>query len=115
MYHSSYFAAAEDDFAFARATEWKALDQAVSLLEVARPTGSASRETVEAISFVRRLWTLLIEDLASSDNALPEALRASLISIGLFALRQGELLQHGQSEDFDSIIDVNRMIRDSLA
>jgi flagellar protein FlaF len=115
MYHSSYIAAAEDDCAVARATEWRALDQAVSLLEAARPTGSASRETTEAIAFVGRLWTLLIEDLANSDNALPEALRASLISIGLFALKQGELLRLGQSEDFDSIIDVNRMIRDGLA
>lgn len=115
MYRSSYAAMAEDGAALARANEWRALDHAVTLLEKARPTGSASHETIEAVSFVRRLWTMLIEDLASSENALPEALRASLISIGLFALRQTELLRLGQSDDFDSVIDVNRMIRDSLA
>lgn len=115
MYHSSYLAVAEDDFAQARAHEWRALDQAVTLLEEARPTGPASSETVAAVLFLRRLWTLLIQDLGSEDNALPQALRASLISIGLFALRQGELLRLGQSEDFDSVIDINKMIRDSLA
>ncbi|AMJ62660.1 flagellar biosynthesis regulator FlaF [Bosea sp. PAMC 26642] len=115
MYHSSYIAAAEDDFAQARANEWRALDEAVTLLEAARPTGSASNETIAAVSFLRRLWTLLIQDLGSEDNALPQALRASLISIGLFALKQGELLRLGQSDDFDTVIDVNKMIRDSLA
>lgn len=115
MYHSSYAAVAEDASTLARANEWLALDHAVTLLEAARLTGPASPETVEAVTFLRRLWTFLIEDLASAENALPEALRASLISIGLFALRQGEALRLGQSDDFDSVIDVNKMIRDSLA
>ena len=57
----------------------------------------------------------VIEDLGSADTALPEALRASLISIGMFALRQGEALRLGQSDDFESVIDDNKMIRDSLA
>jgi flagellar protein FlaF len=107
MYHSSYIAAAEDDRGQARANEWRALDQAVSLLEAARPTGPASTETIAAVAFLRRLWTLLIQDLGSEDNAL--------ISIGIFALKQGELLRLGQSDDFDTVIDVNKMIRDSLA
>jgi len=115
MYQSSYAAMAADDFALARANEWRALDQAVVMLEEARPTGSASPETIAAVTFLRRLWTFLIEDLASAENALPEALRASLISIGMFALRQGEALRLGQSEDFETVIDVNKMIRDSLA
>jgi flagellar protein FlaF len=115
MYHSSYIAAAEDDLGQARANEWRALDQAVSLLEAARPTGPASTETIAAVAFLRRLWTLLIQDLGSEDNALPQTLRASLISIGIFALKQGELLRLGQSDDFDTVIDVNKMIRDSLA
>jgi flagellar protein FlaF len=115
MYHSSYLAVAEDGFTQARANEWRALDQAVTLLEAARPTGSASSETIAAVHFLKRLWTLLIQDLGSEDNALPQALRASLISIGIYALRQGEALRLGQSDDFDSVIDINKMIRDSLA
>ncbi len=115
MYHSSYITVAEDSSAVARANEWRALDQAVTLLEKARPTGSASRETIEAATYLRDLWAILIEDLASAENRLPEALRASLISIGIFALKQGDRLRLGQSDDFDSVIDVNKMIRDSLA
>ena len=115
MYQSSYAAMAADDYALARAQEWRALDHAVTLLEEAPPTGAASPETIEAVGFLRRLWTLLIEDLGSAENGLPESLRASLISIGLFALRQGEALRLGQSDDFESVIDVNKMIRDSLA
>jgi flagellar protein FlaF len=115
MYHSSYVDIAEGSAALARANEWRAIDQAVTLLEKARPTGSASRETIEAVIFQRDLWAILIEDLASAENNLPEALRASLISIGFFALRQGDKLRLGQSDDFDSLIEINAMIRDSLA
>ena len=115
MYHSSYIAVAEDNAAFARANEWRALDQAISMLDAARSTGPASRETAEALAFTDRLWTFLIEDLANDENALPEALRAGLISIGLFVLKQGDALRKGQSEDFESVIGVLETIRDGLA
>ena len=49
MYQSSYAAMAADDYALARAQEWRALDHAVTLLEEARPTGAASPETIEAV------------------------------------------------------------------
>ncbi|RDJ27432.1 flagellar biosynthesis regulator FlaF [Bosea caraganae] len=115
MYHSSYVDIAEGSATLARANEWRAIDRAVALLEMARPTGAASRETIEAATFNRDLWGILIDDLASTENNLPETLRAALISIGFFALRQGDKLRLGQSEDFDSLIEVNTMIRDSLA
>lgn len=115
MYHSSYVDIAEGSAALARANEWRAIDQAITLLEKARPTGSASPETIEAVTFHRNLWGILIEDLGSAENALPQALRASLISIGIFALKEGEKLRFGQSDDFDALIEINTMIRDSLA
>jgi flagellar protein FlaF len=115
MYHSSYVAIAEGSAALARANEWRAIDRSVTLLETARATGPASAETIEAVTYLRRLWAILIEDLGSTENGLPDALRASLISIGIFALKQGEMLRLGESEDFDSVIDVSKMIRDSLA
>ncbi|TCR63667.1 flagellar biosynthesis regulator FlaF [Bosea sp. BK604] len=115
MYHSSYVDIAEGSATLARANEWRAIDRAVTLLEKARPTGAASPETIEAVTFQRDLWAILIEDLGSAENALPASLRASLISIGVFALKQGDKLRLGESEDFDSLIEINTMIRDSLA
>lgn len=115
MFHNAYEREAQDDGVFLRAQERRAFDRAVGLLQAARDTGPGSPETNEAVSFMQRLWTLLIEDLANRDNALPETLRASLISIGIFALRQGEALRLGQSEDFDAVIDLNAMMRESLA
>lgn len=115
MYQSSYAAIAEDDCGLARANEYRAMDRAISLLEAARQNGPASRESIEAVAYVNRLWGLLIDDLASSANSLPEALRAQLISIGLWSMKEAEAIRLGQSDDYDSMIDVSRMIRDSLA
>ncbi|MCP4559597.1 MAG: flagellar biosynthesis regulator FlaF [Bosea sp.] len=115
MYHSSYVDVAEGSAALARANEWRAIDHAITLLENARPSGPASPDTIAAVTFHRKLWSLLIEDLGSAENALPQALRASLISIGFFVLKQGEKLRLGECDDFDSLIEVNTMIRDSLA
>jgi len=115
MYHSSYIAVAEDDSALARANEWRALDMALTMLKAARAAGPTSREAAEALALVDRLWTFLIEDLANAENALPESLRAGLISIGLFVLKQGNALRRGETEDFEPVIEVITMIRDGLA
>lgn len=115
MYHATYASIVEDQSVLARANEWQALDRAVTLLELARPTPTTSAETKEAITFVGRLWSMLLEDLASAENSLPDQLRASLISIGIWMLKEVDRLRLGQSDDVDTMIDVNRMIRDSLA
>ncbi|MEL6197453.1 MAG: flagellar biosynthesis regulator FlaF [Pseudomonadota bacterium] len=40
-----------------------------------------------ALARNQALWTTLMADLAQDHNALPEALRAQLISVGVFVLR----------------------------
>ena len=57
-----------------------------------------SREAIEAVLFVRRLWGILIEDLARPENDLPQTLRADLISIGLWIMREAEQIRLEASE-----------------
>lgn len=53
-----------------------------------------------------QLWTILAADLAGSDNGLPDALRAQLLSLASFSLRHGHLAMAGKAK-VDPLIDIN--------
>ena len=84
------------------------------LLKLAKERGARSRESVEALLFLRRLWNALIEDLSHPENGLPQALRASLISVGLWILKEADLVRLAKSENFDGLIEMNTILRDGL-
>jgi flagellar biosynthesis activator protein FlaF len=115
MYHQSYAKIASDSSQSARAREKDALERAISRLERAKLTGPLTPEAFEATDFLRRLWSIFISDLGDEDNGLPTELRASLISIGMWIRREADLIDSGQSENFDGLIDINRLIAEGLA
>ncbi|WP_425284352.1 flagellar biosynthesis regulator FlaF [Methylocapsa palsarum] len=57
---------------------------------------------------------MLIEDLTAADNDLPEALRANLVSIGLWIIKETDLIRCGSSENFCGLIEICATIRDGL-
>ncbi|GGE19794.1 flagellar biosynthesis regulatory protein FlaF [Aureimonas endophytica] len=114
MYQFSYSEIRQDSGADARERERQALDRAIELMERAETAGVHSAESVEAIYATRTLWSILVEDLASPDNSLSEELRASLISIGLWVMREAESIRLGKSTSFRGIIDVTTLIREGL-
>ena len=97
MYQFSYAEVAQDVEVDARQREREALDHSIELLEKAEARGPKSREAVEAIYATRSLWAILVEDLAGPENALPETLRAELISIGLWIMREAEAIRLGRN------------------
>ena len=114
MYQFSYAEILDESGNEARDNERRALDRAVDLLAKAIQSGPRSRDAIEAVFYVRRLWNLLMDDLASPENDLPVDLRAALISIGIWVTKQTELIRLGQSDDFKSLSDICSMIRDGL-
>jgi len=114
MYQFSYADIQTDSVADAKDRERQLLTRSIDLLIAARATGPASMTAVEALHFLNRVWTSLIEDLGSPENALPKELRASLISIGLWLLREAEEVRQGRSDNFDGLIEVSQIIRDGI-
>lgn len=114
MYQFSYAEVLDETPKGARERERQAISLSIELLEAAQKSGVRSRDAIEAILFVRRLWGALIEDLASSDNDLPQNLRADLISIGLWIMREAEQIRLEKSDNFKGIIEVSAAIRDGL-
>lgn len=114
MYQFSYADIQTDSVADAKDRERQLLTRSIDLLIDARAAGTDSMESIEAIHFLNRVWTSLIEDLGSPENALPRELRANLISIGLWLLREAEDVRQGRSDNFDGLIEVSQIIRDGI-
>ncbi len=98
----------------ARDREREAINRSIELLEKARQAGPRSRETMDALRYLDRLWSLLLDDLAHADNRLPKELKASLISIGIWILREVDLLRNERSENFTGLIDISQIISNGL-
>lgn len=115
MYQFSYAEVLDETPQGARQRERQAIEHSIELMRAADAAGAQSREAVEALLFVRKLWGILIEDLAKPDNDLPEQLRADLISIGLWIMREAEQIRLEKSTNFKGMIEVSQTIRDGLA
>lgn len=103
-----------DSVADAREREKELLQRSIDLLAEAQKQGVNSTAASEAILFVGRLWSSLLEDLANSDNQLPDELRANLISVGIWILKEAEAIRQGESDSFEGLIDISQIIRDGI-
>ncbi|PTW60165.1 flagellar protein FlaF [Breoghania corrubedonensis] len=115
MYNFSYAETLDEFCVDARGNERQAMGVIIEQLQAAKEKGRRSREAIEAIYNTRRVWAYLIDDLSNERNELPVALRADLISIGLWVMKELEAIRTEQSESFDGLIQINTMIRDGLA
>lgn len=114
MYKFSYAQTMDEIGNDPRQDEREALGIVISQLELARENGPRSREAVEAIFNTRRVWSHFLESLADNGNELPVEIRADLISIGIWVLKELERLRRNETDSFDAIIEINGIIRDSL-
>jgi flagellar biosynthesis activator protein FlaF len=114
MYEFAYNEIVEDSSQSMRAQEARALDRVISMLKEAQDAGPRSRQAIHALYQLRTLWTVFLEDLNGAENALPPPLRARLISIGIWVIREVERLRCGDETDFSSLIEINQIIRDGL-
>ncbi len=114
MYKKLYDEVAGETSTKIRQNEVSALDHSIKLMRVAESKGSGTRESVEAMFFVSRLWGVFLEDLASAENLLPQELKAKIISIGIWALKYVEAVRQGKRKGFQPLIEVSEIILKGL-
>lgn len=114
MYKFYYNEVLDESPKQAREQERTALERSIALLQEAETKGAQTREAIDAIFFVRKLWGIFIEDLAKPENGLPPKLRADLVSVGLWVMRETEEIRQGRSTNFKGLIDVSRIISEGL-
>ena len=114
MYEFAYNEVIEDSRQTMRARERQAMDRVIAMLRVAQENGLGSRERVEALFYLRRLWMIFLNDLNDPNNELPEQLRAGIISIGIWMMKEIDRVRGGATDDLTPMIEINVLIRDGL-
>jgi flagellar biosynthesis activator protein FlaF len=114
MYEFAYNEVIEDSRQTMRARERQAMDRVIAMLRAAQEKGALSRERVEALFYLRRLWTIFLDDLKDPNNELPDQLRAGIISIGIWMNKEIDRVRGGATNDLTAMIEINQLIRDGL-
>lgn len=84
-----------------RSQEADVFRRATGALKTAQNAGPVAR--VRALADNRRLWTAVQDMVRAPENALPEQLRASIVSVSLAVHREMD----NDSPDFDFLISIN--------
>ena len=114
MYEFAYNEIVDESSQAMRAQEARALDRVIEMLREAEASGPKSRQGINALYQLRTLWCVFLDDLKGAENALPAALRARLISIGIWVIKEVERLRGGEVSDLMPLIEINQIIRDGL-
>ena len=114
MYEFAYNDVIEDSHQTLRAREQAAMDRVIAMLRAAQEKGPQSRELIDALFYLRRLWMIFIDDLNDPNNELPAQLRAGIISIGVWMMREIDRVRGGVTNDLTPMIEINVLIRNGL-
>ena len=114
MYEFAYNEAVEDSHQTMRVRERAAMDKVIGMLRAAQEKGPLSRERVEALFYLRRLWAIFLDDLDDPNNELPDQLRAGIISIGIWMMKEIDRVRARVTDDLAPMIEINEIIRDGL-
>jgi len=85
-----------------------------ALIEAATADPLDLKTRMDALDWNRRLWSTLATDCASPDNALPEPVRAQIISLSLWVNKHTSAVIR-RKEEFEPLIDLNRIMMQGLA
>ena len=85
-----------------------------ALMDAEQTDASDFKSRMKALHWNRRLWTTLATDCADPENGLPEALRASIISISIWVARHTSAVMR-KEEQIEPLIDVNRIVMQGLS
>ena len=92
-----------------------AFSQAAYVLDQARQSLDDSELGERALKYNQLLWSIIQADVAGNDNALPEELKANLMSLSIFVDKQtSKGLTSPSDELYDSLININLNIAEGL-
>jgi flagellar protein FlaF len=85
-----------------------------ALMDAAQKDQSDFSGRMRALHWNRRLWTTLAGDCANPQNALPQELRANIISLSIWVDKHTSKVMQAQ-ESIQPLIDINRIIMQGLS
>ncbi len=98
-----------------RDTEYRLFGEVTRALMKASEADPLDIKTrIDTLDWNRRLWSALASDCAREENALPEAVRATIITLSLWVNSHSSEVMR-RVESFQPLIEVNRLIMQGLS
>jgi flagellar protein FlaF len=97
-----------------RDTEYRLFADITRQLMQVKDQPRHDRAVIDALYRNRRLWSTLLSDCSRDGNGLPEAIRASVISLSLWVDKHSSAIMRG-GESIEPLIEINRTIMEGLA
>lgn len=98
-----------------REAEYRLFGQVTrALLQAAEIPPEDVRGRMDALDWNRRLWSALATDCSDPANALPEPLRAQIISLSLWVSRHTSAVMR-REEEIAPLIDINRIMMQGMS
>lgn len=94
--------------------EYRLFAQVTNALMGVKDLECTDKRTIDALDWNRRMWSVFSSDCGAKGNGLPDELRASIISLSIWASKHTSLIMRGKAK-IEALIDVNKMIMDGLA
>ncbi len=113
--HKAYATTAKET-ASPRELEAVLLLRAASKLQAAYDSWSQGAQDLgDALLYNRRLWTIFLESVTSSDNPLPAETRQNIANLGIFIMNETlTLMNEPQRDRVLPLININRGIATGL-
>jgi len=96
-----------------RDLEIRAISHITSQLMEANKAAAEPMTRIRALNGNVRLWSLLMQYLSEPENALPDTIKASYISLGMFAHRTS-LAALSTATDLSTLITINTDVLEAL-
>ena len=96
-----------------RGAEYRLMSQITGDMMVARDAGLSGAALMPILHRNREVWNAFANACAMAGNQLPDALRASIVSVGLWVERFTSDVVAGR-DSIEELITVNRSIIDGL-
>jgi flagellar protein FlaF len=96
-----------------RDLEMRAISHITHQLVEANKAEAEPLDRTRALNGNLRLWSMLVQDLSDPGNALPDAIKGSYISLGIFA-RRASLAALGATSDLSPLIRINVDVLEAL-
>jgi flagellar protein FlaF len=99
-----------------RDLEANLLLEAASRLQAVRDDWNGKSKNLDtALRYNRRLWTVFVTAVTSTDNPLPPETRQNVANLGLFVLKQTmALIGDPKPDQLGSLININREVAGGL-
>lgn len=94
--------------------EYRLFAQVTNALLAVKDKDIKDPETIAALDWNRRMWSVFSSDCGTKGNGLPDELRAGIISLSIWVSKHSSLVMRG-AESIESLISINKTIMEGLA